>query len=134
MGRVSGWDVHIADLWSRAGISERRSDRVCGRVVRVLCSEKFRGVFDAWRAVLWWVHEQFGFDEQMRGIPPEVRLGLVWAHADRVFRIFRGRGLSIDWIAGAFGKVNILLLQKLFFRKTPMGTTLRRRYWLPRSL
>lgn len=93
--------VHIGDVTSRVWGGERAA-ATRQRLADVLCDERRRPVFDAWQSVLRWVEQHFGFDEGVRELPREVRLGLVWVHADRVFRVLMARGLAPEWITDAF--------------------------------
>ena len=94
--------VHLADLWWRVFHTNRRAVGVLRRFAAVLCDEDRRRIFKAWHAVLGWVDEQFGFNEGMRERPADVRLGIVWSHADRIFRILVEHGASEEWIAEVF--------------------------------
>ena len=107
--------VHIVDLWARLGLPSRWVGRVARRLANALCREDARTVFDAWLSVLAWVHEQFGFNETTRCLPADVRLGLVWVHGDRVFRILLGRGLDPAWIRRVFGASEHALMPEFVF-------------------
>lgn len=94
--------VQFADLLSRLQNAERDATRYVPRLIAQFCGDEQRALFNAWLAVIRWVDEQLGFVEAVRTLPSDVRLGLVWTHGDRLFRILHGRGLPFDWISEAF--------------------------------
>lgn len=107
--------VQLAQLWGRLPHVARHAGHVCNRLTRVLCDENRRPVFDAWLATLQWIDEQCGFDESFRTLPTEIRLGLVWTHGDRLFRLLLSRGLPPNWIQGAFERTDYALPAHLIF-------------------
>ena len=113
--------VRIAEMWTQVLGGQRRAARVRERVACVLCDTALRETFEAWRAVLQWVHEGFGFDRGLRSFPTDVRLGCVWTHADRVFRILAGRGLSNEWISSVFKRNNRALPPEFVFPEYAYG-------------
>src|SRR5207237_451831 len=94
--------VHIARLWNRVSPSDRLGLKVRKRLAEVCATEDALKMFDAWLAVLRWTDEQFGFNHAAREFATDIRLALVWTHADRVFRILLARGLEAEWIRAAF--------------------------------
>ena len=116
--------VHIVDLWARLGLPSRWVGRVARCLAQVLCSENARSVFDAWLSVLRWVHEQLGFNETTRCLSADVRLGLVWVHGDRVFRILLRHGLEPAWIRRVFGTGEHALMPEFVFPGAMYGDDL----------
>jgi hypothetical protein len=85
------------------------------RLASLFVTEHGRGTFDAWRAVLRWTDEHFGFSRTVRQLATDVRLALVWTHADRVFRILLGGGLHAAWIKEAFSDAECPLTHDFVF-------------------
>ena len=110
--------VHLAQLWNQLPHVSRHAAKVRRRLARVLCSDGLRPTFKAWLTTLRWVDEQFGFNESARVLPREIRLALVWSHADRVFRILRSRGLAPEWIETAFDRHDYTVAPELVFPHT----------------
>ncbi|MDD9999821.1 MAG: hypothetical protein OXQ89_18935 [Rhodospirillaceae bacterium] len=101
--------VQLADLCVRVACGARRKARIARVFIEALCDEGNREVFDGWYAVLCWVYEHLGLDGRWRAERMDVRLMLLWTHADRVFRILVQRGASGKWIAEVFGAPEHLL-------------------------
>jgi tetratricopeptide (TPR) repeat protein len=94
--------VHLARLWQALYPSSRQALTFRKRLAKLFLREESRNYFDAWLSVLRWVDEQFGFQQTARQLATDVRLALVWTHADRVYRILLARGLDAEWIREAF--------------------------------
>jgi tetratricopeptide (TPR) repeat protein len=94
--------VHIVRLWSRISSASRRGAKIRSRLAGLFLAESALPLFDGWRAVLRWTDEQLSYKHTVRELPTDIRLALVWTHADRVFRILLARGLPPDWIQQAF--------------------------------
>jgi len=107
--------VQLADLWRRLPHYDRHVSKLRIRLAGALCNEGLRPEFDAWLATLQWVDEQFGFNESMRALPNDIRVALVWTHADRLFRTLLSRGLTAEWIGHAFGQSEYAVAPELVF-------------------
>jgi hypothetical protein len=94
--------VHLARLSHTLAPSNRQTATIRKRLAKLFVTEDARSYFDAWLAVLRWTDEQFGFQQAARQVSTELRLALVWTHADRVYRILLARGLDPEWIREAF--------------------------------
>lgn len=94
--------VHLARLWHVLDPSSRQALTIRKRLAKLFIKEESRSCFDAWLAVLRWTDEQFGFRYAARQLATDLRLALVWTHADRVYRILLARGLEPEWIREAF--------------------------------
>ena len=116
--RLKGSPVGVVqsfDLLMRIMHGGRRKERVFRRFAVALLDEGRRPALDAWQAVLYWTHEQLGLDHEIRGWPLDVRLILVWTHADRVFRILMERGVSTEWVSRVFGSAGRFLRAEFVF-------------------
>jgi hypothetical protein len=107
--------VQLAHLWGRLPHASRHATKIQTRLAGLLCSEAHRSTFDAWVAALRWVQEQFGFNELMRALPADIQLALVWAHADRLFRVLMAKGLSPEWIEEVFDRKEYPVAPELIF-------------------
>jgi hypothetical protein len=94
--------VHLARLWHVLDPSSRQARTIRQRLAKLFIKEDSRSYFEAWLAVLRWTDEQFGFQHAARQLTTDLRLALVWTHADRVYRILLARGLDPEWIREAF--------------------------------
>jgi hypothetical protein len=94
--------VHLARLWQTLAPSNRHAMKIRKRFAALFAGDDARSYFDAWLDVLRWTDEQFGFKHTARQLATDLRLAVVWTHADRVYRILLARGLEPDWIREAF--------------------------------
>jgi hypothetical protein len=108
--------VQLAYLWSRMSVGSRHLPKIQTQLASVLCTEVHRPIFDAWLATLRWVQEQFGFDQRMRALPPDLHLTLIWAHGDRLFRVLMATGVPPEWIQAVFDRKDYGVAPSLVFQ------------------
>ncbi len=72
---------------------------------------------EAFLAVLRWASDEIGWWPQARDLAPHVRLLLVWAHAHRLFMVFRAAGATVPWFLGSFGQTGARLPRETFGRE-----------------
>lgn len=94
--------IQLGSIWARLAPGNVHAHRVQGRLALTLSDRAQEPVWEAWLATVRWTQEQFGFDAEMRQLPPDIHLMLVWAHSDRLFRVLMAKGLQPDWIRAAF--------------------------------
>lgn len=107
--------VQVVRLWQQVAPGRRGAVRIRSRLASLFAVNDRSDVFEAWRTVLSWVDEQFGFHEPLRELNTDIRLALVWTHADRVFRILRGAGLEPPWIQNAFTDTSYPIAHEVVF-------------------
>jgi hypothetical protein len=81
----------------------------------LLCTETHRPTFDAWLSTLRWTQEQFGFDQRMRALPSDLHLTLIWAHADRLYRVLMDTGVGPEWVRAVFDRKDYGVAPALVF-------------------
>ncbi len=105
LARHAGTPVsRIHFLQILATCPEKRWRRLACRVVRFIVSETGALEIRAFAAVLKWVNERFGYWRATHDFSPQLRLALVWAHANELFMIFRECQAASDWLRKYFGQ------------------------------
>lgn len=93
--------LHLIFILVNLGSGEQVYYRLARRVIRNLL-ESDKHEFDAYFSVLNWTNTDFNLWPDTRDIHAHIRLLLVWAHAHRIFAIFKSIGAPVDWLEGVF--------------------------------
>lgn len=72
-------------------------------------------------AILRWVNDEFCCKQDMRSLPLQIRLAMVWAHANRLFNIFLFLSTPISWLRNFFSRIEQRIPVEIFNRD--------RNYW-----
>jgi len=83
------------------------SDRLSYSRYRRLKLEKLDRIFDAtsgeaWLEVLKYFAKEFWYVNGFRSLEKDVRLAVVWSHADRIFRVMAQARVDLEWIKTRF--------------------------------
>ena len=83
------------------------SDRLSYSRYRRLKLEKLDRIFnaapgEAWLEVLKYFAKEFWYVNGFRSLEKDVRLAVVWSHADRIFRVMAQAGVDLEWIKTRF--------------------------------
>jgi hypothetical protein len=93
---------HVARLISLSHM--RSSGRLARRFVYRLLQPESRRWFEAFEAMLRWIHRIACYDVDLQGEALKVRLLLEWGHAHEMFLAFTAAGVDLDWIRDQFGE------------------------------
>lgn len=93
---------HLLRLLTQLGEQIPAFRRLARRLVARLIGAQHNGTFTAYFAMLGWVHELFGVWGATEAWTPELRVAMVWAHTDKVFRVLVSMGSSSDWLIQTF--------------------------------
>jgi tetratricopeptide (TPR) repeat protein len=77
---------------------------------------------EAWLEVLRLYGNDLCHVEAFRRLPTDVRLCVVWAHGDRVFRIIANAGASMEWVRDHFGHWSSRLPAEIAFTDSEYAT------------
>ncbi len=110
--------AHVARLCARAGAERPSYGRYARRWARRAVLEALDVRPEAWREVLRVCANELAHVEAFRRLPAEVRLAVVWAHGDRVFRILVNARASEEWIRNQFGHWSDRLPAEVAFADT----------------
>ena len=100
----------------------RLSDKIpaCRRIARQVAINLLspQGVeeCEAFRALLRWTNDEFGYWHDARQWPAPVRLAMVWAHSHRLYCIFKSAGAPVSWIQEYFETAGRRLPAEIFER------------------
>jgi tetratricopeptide (TPR) repeat protein len=95
--------AHLARICALAGAERPSYARYVRRWVRRTVHRSLDIHTEAWREVLRVCASELGHVEAFRQLPVDVRLCLVWAHGDRIFRILANANANEEWIRDKFG-------------------------------
>jgi len=73
-------------------------------------------MFVVFFSILKWVHEKYNYWSETRDWPAYLRLGMVWAHADKLFRILISTGAGSLWLHEPFSQLHYRLPYEVFER------------------
>lgn len=117
--RVSGSPVskmHLLTLVLLGFEDSLAYQRLARRIIRRLVSSDGLPEFEAFGAILNWVSEEFGHWQELRVLPPRLRLALVWTHSHRLFGALVLAGAPPDWLRDRFSTMGQHLPHELFHR------------------
>ena len=72
------------------------------KIIRDLFSDEGKKKFSASLSLLKWVNEDLNHWSEFRQLPSHIRLFMVWAHANELYRIFSGLGAPDSWLEETF--------------------------------
>jgi hypothetical protein len=98
-------------IWSEEEAYYRLAKRVIKSLLQGDVSE-----FDAYFSVLNWTNNDFNLWPDTRCMPAHIRLLLVWAHAHRIFTIFKSLGTPNDRLESVFQPMYQPITSDLFER------------------
>ncbi len=107
---------HLLRLLVRLGEETPAFRRLARRIVSRLIAVLQESTFQAYFALLGWVHEMFDESEEVRAWSPATRIAMTWAHTDKIFRVLYNVGVDPRWMAQTFAAVQRRLAQELFQR------------------
>lgn len=103
IGRSPLGAMHLARLCSRHLSDFTCYPRYLKRLARRWRNEARQAHWDAWLAVLRHTAIELSGIETFRALPIDFRLGIVWSHGDRLFRVLTNAGVEREWLKDRFG-------------------------------
>jgi hypothetical protein len=95
--------IHLLSLLSRVSDTPKSVYwRLATRMLGSLISKEGAEIAHLFWTILRWVNDQFAVWPDTKSWTTVDRLAMVWAHAHRLFSIFRSVGLSEDWLSARF--------------------------------
>ena len=108
--------LHLLRLLVRLGEQTPAFRRLARRIVFRLIAVLQESTFQAYFALLGWVHETFGEWGEVHTWSPPTRIAMTWAHTDKIFRVLSNVGVDPRWMAQTFVAIQRKLSQELFQR------------------
>ena len=94
--------IHFIHLLINTGDEKSSFWRLGKKIIRNLFSDEGKKKFSASLSVLRWVNEELNYWSEFRQLPSHIRLFMVWAHANELYRIFSGLGAPDSWLEEMF--------------------------------
>jgi hypothetical protein len=108
--------LHFICLLVSIGSEKQAYYRLARRIIRDLLASD-DSEFDAYFSVLNWTNTDFNLWSDTKVMPAHIRLLMVWAHAHRLFTIFKSLGARGDWLKSVFTPVYKPVTWDLFDRR-----------------
>lgn len=90
------------------------------RILNHLLASESLTEFEAFIAVLRWIGNRFAGKPDVRNLPWNIRLALVWLHASKLFGVLRSSGQPVAWIAETFDRGHTLTSVALIDSTSPI--------------
>ena len=94
--------VHFVHLLIQAGDEKSSFWRLAKKIIRNLFSDEGKTQLSASLSLLKWSSEDLNYWYEFRQQPSHIRLFMVWAHANELYRIFSGLGAPDSWLEETF--------------------------------
>ena len=86
--------IHFVHLLLRTGDEKSSFWRLAKKIIQNLFSDEGKKKFAASLSVLKWVNEDLNYWSEFRKLPSHIRLLMIWAHANELYRLFFSLGVS----------------------------------------
>ena len=106
--------IHFVHLLIHSGDGQSSSWRLAKKIIRHLFCDEGRRKFSASLSVIKWVNEELNRWSEFRQLPSHIRLLMVWAHANELYRIFLDSGVSDQSLEEMFGDSNYKIPFEVF--------------------
>ena len=94
--------IHFVHLLIHTGDEKSSFWRLAKKIIRNLFSDEGKKKFSASLSLLKWANEELNHWSEFRQLPSHIRLFMVWAHANELYRIFSGLGAPDSWLEETF--------------------------------
>ncbi len=108
--------IHLVRILTRFGNDTAAYRRLTTWVVAMLLGREGRAELDAFFALLGWFDREYVRRPDAHDWAPQVRLALVWAHAQRIFSILVATGASAPRLTQALGQPSPYLSDEVLKR------------------
>ena len=106
--------IHFVHLLIYSSDGQSSFWRLGKKIIRHLFSEEGRRRFSASLSVLKWVNEELNRWSEFCQLPSHIRLLMVWAHANELYRIFLDLGVSDQSLEEMFEDLNYKISFEVF--------------------
>ena len=111
--------IHFVHLLLRTGDEKSSFWRLAKKIIQNLFSDEGKKKFTASLSVLKWVNEDLNYWSEFRQLPSHIRLFMVWAHANELYRLFLSLGVSDSGLEEMFKGLSYKRLPiEIFERKS----------------
>ncbi len=94
--------IHFIHLLINTGDEKSSFWRLAKKIIRNLFSDEGKAQLSASLSLLKWSNEELNHWSEFRQLPFHIRLFMVWAHANELYRIFSGLGAPDAWLEVTF--------------------------------
>ena len=113
--------IHLIDIMLHCCNDMSAFPRLARWITMSLFNEQGKEECKTFLAILKWVNDEFCCKQNMRSLPLQIRLAMVWAHANRLFNIFLFLSTPISWLRNFFSRIEQRIPVEIFNRD--------RNYW-----
>ena len=114
--------IHFVHLLIHTGDEKSSFWRLAKKIIRNLFSDEGKKNFSASLSLLKWVNEDLNYWSEFRQLPSHIRLFMIWAHANELYRLFSSLGVSDSGLEEMF--------QGLSYKRLPIEIFERKSdYW-----
>ena len=114
--------IHFVHLLLHTGDEKSSFWRLAKKIIRNLFSDEGKKKFSASLSLLKWVNEDLNYWYEFRQQPSHIRLFMIWAHANELYRLFSSLGVSDSELEEMF--------QGLSYKRLPIEIFERKSdYW-----
>ena len=114
--------IHFVHLLLHTGDEKSSFWRLAKKIIRNLFSDEGKKKFSASLSLLKWVNEDLNYWYEFRQQPSHIRLFMIWAHANELYRLFSSLGVSDSGLEEMF--------QGLSYKRLPIEIFERKSdYW-----
>ena len=111
--------IHFVHLLIHTGDEKSSFWRLAKKIIRNLFSDEGKKNFSASLSLLKWVNEDLNYWSEFRQLPSHIRLFMVWAHANELYRLFLSLGVSDSGLEEMFKGLSYKRLPiEIFERKS----------------
>ncbi len=111
--------IHFVHLLIHTGDEKSSFWRLAKKIIRNLFSDEGKKKFSASLSVFKWVNEDLNYWSEFRQLPSHIRLFMVWAHANELYRLFFSLGVSDSGLEEMFKGLSYKRLPiEIFERKS----------------
>ena len=117
--KVSGSPVsliHLLYLLTLCSQDTSVYQRLARRLIRNIIYAAGSAEFDAFKAILSWVSDEFGHWQQFQAVPSRLKLALVWSHSHVLFATLTSARAPVDWLRDRFDSMGKHIPHELFHR------------------
>ncbi len=111
--------IHFVHLLIHTGDEKSSFWRLAKKIIRNLFSDEGKKKFSASLSLLKWVNEDLNYWSEFRQLPSHIRLFMVWAHANELYRLFLSLSVSDSGLEEMFKDLSYKRLPvEIFERKS----------------
>ena len=98
--------IHFVHLLVHSGDEKSLFWRLAKKIIRHLFSDEGKNKLSASLSILKWVNEEFNHWSEFCQLSSHIRLFMIWAHANKLYRIFSASRIPNLWLEEKFKRLN----------------------------